>query len=209
MSESLQQPLLRKERERLAKRQEIIAAARKVFASKGYEHATLDEIAGKAEFAKGTLYNYFDSKETLFREIVMNMLDEMTRVAESALAARGTVREQFYRYATGTMEYYKANDDLLIILARDLNRLQLENELVAIMSRVRGIAAILGSALRKEINKKSIVREDPVDLAFVFIGMIHNRTMRRSFEGKGLAALDTEREAKFLVRLFFDGCAAA
>ncbi|MEK7671177.1 MAG: helix-turn-helix domain-containing protein [Bacteroidota bacterium] len=207
MTETPQQPLVRKERERLAKRQEIIAAARKVFASKGYESATLDEIAEKAEFAKGTLYNYFDNKESLFKEIVASMLHDMKRVAEEALEAGGSVRQQFHRYATRTIEYYKANEDLLRILSRELHQMQIEEEIVEIMKQVRNIASVLAFTLRKEMNKRNIIREDPIELAHVFIGMIHNRAMRRSFERKGLSSLDIEKEATFLVRLFFEGAA--
>jgi AcrR family transcriptional regulator len=47
----------RRERERLARRREILEAARKVFAARGYEGSTLDEVAREAEFAKGTLYS--------------------------------------------------------------------------------------------------------------------------------------------------------
>ena len=56
----------RKERERAMRRNEIVIAACDVFASRGFNDATLEEIAEKAEFGKGTLYNYFDSKELLF-----------------------------------------------------------------------------------------------------------------------------------------------
>ena len=206
MTDAVQQPLLRKERERLAKRQEIIAAARKVFAQKGYDHATLDEIAAKAEFAKGTLYNYFDSKETLFREIVTSMLDELARIANTTLQSVGPLRTRFLQYATETMIYYKQNEDLVRILARELNRMQLEEELVAILERLRETASVLAAALKKEMSKRTIVREEPIELAFVFVGMVHNRTLRKSFEGKGLASFEPEREAQFLVRLFFEGC---
>ncbi|MBX2992997.1 MAG: TetR/AcrR family transcriptional regulator [Bacteroidetes bacterium] len=209
MNDLVRQPLVRKERERLAKRQEIVNAARQVFAQKGYDHATLDEIAAKAEFAKGTLYNYFDSKETLFREIVSSMLDDLARIAQAAMEGGGSLRERFLRYAIQTMEYHKKNEDLQRILARELNRMQLEVHLVPIMQRLRSIAEILGSALKREINKRTIVREEPIELAFVFLGMVHNRTLRRSFEGNGLAGFEPERDARFLVQLFFEGCEVA
>lgn len=201
--------LQRKERERLARRQEILAAARKVFAERGYEHATLDEIAEKAEFAKGTLYNYFDSKETLFSEIVAGMLDEMTKIAEEAVEGGGTVRDQFYRYALRMFDYYRTNDDLLRILINEIHRVQAHKELVAIIQRIHAIASILGGALKKEMSRKSIVREDPGELAHVFVGMIHNRAMRRSFTNPTLQQIDIEAEAAFLTRLFFDGVASS
>ena len=51
--------LSRKEREKIERKNSILNAAKKVFAQKGFEKATLDEIAEEAEFGKGTLYNYF------------------------------------------------------------------------------------------------------------------------------------------------------
>ncbi|GIV59650.1 MAG: hypothetical protein KatS3mg043_0739 [Rhodothermaceae bacterium] len=51
--------LPRRERERLMRRRAMLEAARAVFAEKGYLQATVDEIAQRAEFGKGTLYNYF------------------------------------------------------------------------------------------------------------------------------------------------------
>ncbi|MDQ7053892.1 MAG: TetR/AcrR family transcriptional regulator [candidate division KSB1 bacterium] len=63
---SIPSDLPRKEREKLLRRQAILDAASRIFAQKGFERATLDEIAEAAEFGKGTIYNYFSSKEELF-----------------------------------------------------------------------------------------------------------------------------------------------
>ncbi|MEL6613746.1 MAG: helix-turn-helix domain-containing protein, partial [Bacteroidota bacterium] len=52
------QGLSRRERERLARRAAMLDAATALFAEKGYASATLDEVAERAEFGKGTLYNY-------------------------------------------------------------------------------------------------------------------------------------------------------
>ncbi len=61
--------LTRKERERNRRRQEILEAAAKIFADKGFEKTTLNEIAAAAEFGKGTLYLYFSNKEDIFVSI--------------------------------------------------------------------------------------------------------------------------------------------
>ena len=52
-------PQTRRERERLSRRNAILEAAQKEFAEKGYAQAKLEDIAKRAEFGKGTLYNYF------------------------------------------------------------------------------------------------------------------------------------------------------
>ena len=64
----------RKERERLQRQNIIIDAAEKVFISKGFEHATMDDVAEEAEFSKGALYTYFQSKNELCLSIVLRGL---------------------------------------------------------------------------------------------------------------------------------------
>jgi len=199
----------RREREHLERRREILAAAREVFARRGYRNATLDEIAEKAAYAKGTLYNYFRSKEDLFQHIMDILLEDMRLVAASVLKERGTSREKFHRFACGMMDYYKANEDFLRIATMDMNRLQLEEEdrLRTILLRIRKIAGILGRTLEDDMRSRRVVTENPIELAQVFIALILNRSMRRSFEPGGLQAMNTRKDADFLTRLFFDGIA--
>lgn len=66
----------RKERERLAHRNEIVEAAERVFARDGYHRATIERTAKEAGFAVGTIYNFFPSKEILFSEVVFKMAQE-------------------------------------------------------------------------------------------------------------------------------------
>ena len=68
--------LSRKERERLAHRREILAAAERVFVRKGYHGATVEEIAREAEFAVGTLYNFFKGKDDMYEEVVADLMSD-------------------------------------------------------------------------------------------------------------------------------------
>jgi TetR/AcrR family transcriptional regulator len=63
--------LSRKEREAQRHKGEILDAAEKVFAEKGYASVSMEDVAQSAEFAVGTLYKFFHSKEELYSEIIM------------------------------------------------------------------------------------------------------------------------------------------
>ncbi len=52
------------------RRQQILAAARDVFAKRGYHAAKIDEIVAAAGVARGTFYLYFEDKRGIFEEIV-------------------------------------------------------------------------------------------------------------------------------------------
>ncbi|MBN2588361.1 MAG: TetR/AcrR family transcriptional regulator [Sedimentisphaerales bacterium] len=62
--------LTRKERERLQRRNEILSIALKLFSEQGFRNVSMQQIAEASEFSVGTLYNFFESKETLFEELI-------------------------------------------------------------------------------------------------------------------------------------------
>jgi AcrR family transcriptional regulator len=62
----------RRSREKVARRDAILQAAKGVFAEKGLLASTIDEVAERAEVAKGTIYLYFKSKD----EMLAALLDE-------------------------------------------------------------------------------------------------------------------------------------
>src|SRR5215470_4586615 len=58
-----------------AKRRQIVDGARAVFLSRGFDAASMGEIAKAAGVSKGTLYVYFENKEELFEAIVHQQCD--------------------------------------------------------------------------------------------------------------------------------------
>lgn len=58
------------------RRLEIVRAARHLFQTKDYEHATMQDLMKKIGIAKGTIYHYFKSKRDLLEAVVDDMVDE-------------------------------------------------------------------------------------------------------------------------------------
>jgi AcrR family transcriptional regulator len=79
-----------------AKRQELIRVAATIFKERGYEGATLNEIAERFGTDRASLYYYVAGKEELFQEAVRGVLDtnveEATRIAALDLSARERLR---------------------------------------------------------------------------------------------------------------------
>lgn len=84
----------RKERERQQHRQEILSAALELFAEKGFPGVSMQEIAAAAEFATGTLYNFFPSKEELFFELLVATAEESLGIILPALDGFEDEREK-------------------------------------------------------------------------------------------------------------------
>src|SRR6266849_6315624 len=95
---------------------EIITAARKVFAEKGYIAATVDEIALHANLAKGTIYVYFDSKEQIYNAVMSDDLEALRRLTVEKIAAAGTVFEKISAYVNARFEYCEQRRDFFRIM---------------------------------------------------------------------------------------------
>lgn len=88
----------RKERERQQHRQEILSAALHLFAEKGFHNVSMQEVAAAAEFATGTLYNFFSSKEDLFFELLLVTAEESLRLILPTLEGHGNERDRLSRF---------------------------------------------------------------------------------------------------------------
>jgi AcrR family transcriptional regulator len=67
------------------KRRRILAAAQEVFAEQGFDAARMDEVARRARVGKGTLYNYYESKEDLLIQAVIASMEEVQERIASAV----------------------------------------------------------------------------------------------------------------------------
>ena len=66
-----------------ARRDAILAAALAEFSARGFEATRLDDVAKRADVAKGTIYLYFRDKESLFQELIRAMLTPLVGTIEA------------------------------------------------------------------------------------------------------------------------------
>ncbi len=98
----------RSEQDKQARQDAILKAALDVFIEKGFAAARLEDVAGRAGVAKGTVYLYFDSKEALFEALVrqtvtgpIGELEERFRV--SPMSAPEALKMLFGFFSHGVM----------------------------------------------------------------------------------------------------------
>ena len=142
------------------RRRQILAAAVKVFARKGYHTARVGDIAEEAGVAHGLLYHYFDSKEalleTVFRQTWSELLDAVHAVEESG----ETPREQLRQVAAILLRSWRHDPDLVRVLVREVARSpQLQERVGEFGEAFRAIERIIaagqaGGAFRRELDPR-------------------------------------------------------
>lgn len=76
------------------KRELIMEAGLKIFSQKGFHKTKIEEIAQEAGIGKGTVYEYFNSKEQLFKEIIREGMELFDDVIREGLSKQNSTREK-------------------------------------------------------------------------------------------------------------------
>jgi AcrR family transcriptional regulator len=100
----------------IVRKAEILKAARKLFLTKEYEKATLQDVMDHLGIAKGTIYHYFDSKEDLLEAVVIDMVDARLDEIEAKLkGVKGNALqkiEKLVEFGSMAKEYPELLDQL-------------------------------------------------------------------------------------------------
>lgn len=130
--------------------QTILDAAAQVLIDQGYSRATTNKIAEKSGFSVGTLYQYFENKEDVYRELVSCELGKIVAVVEET-AVHDNLRDTLTGIITRILQVL-GNDPVLVQALGQLTTGPfLEIRSVARAQTVAGVAALL-QAHREEIT---------------------------------------------------------
>src|SRR5512145_2575606 len=89
-----------------ARRAQLIDVGRAVFAKRGYEAASVEEIADQAKVSKPIVYEHFHGKEGLYAVVVDREMDYVVRRIAEAIAS-GSPRARVERAALAFLTYVK------------------------------------------------------------------------------------------------------
>jgi len=105
--------------QKLHRKEEILAAALKVFAAHGYDAARIDDVARQAGIAKGTIYLHFRDKEQLFRAVVRDLVPRRFDLLAGSFQGTGKqlLRELLSRMYSQVVRSEKARSIVRLLIA--------------------------------------------------------------------------------------------
>ena len=187
------------------RRDEIIAAAKKVFARNGFHDTTIADIAKEAELAYGSVYWYFDSKDDLFRQLIaVEEYGLRTHVAV-ALAKSGTqfgfAEAPFRASLRATFEFFDANPATAKLLFRDAYALdsRFDKQLGGVYERFIDDIEMLVAAAQ---HRGDVVAAPPRLVAYMLTALIGQMAHRRLSTDDGISAAEA---ADLVVALVIKG----
>jgi AcrR family transcriptional regulator len=192
-------PSGRKARERARRSTEVLAAARRLYARKGYQQTAMVEIARASELAVGTLYQLFPSKEAILRSLLEERMDELIARVRAAVHGDRDVREQLRGVVTTHLAFAQENADILRLylsgwIGYDTRtRQRFGNRIDARYDRY---LEVLTAVFKRGVENGALAARPPRRLAVTLAGLIHAvirrglRERRIDFAAEGDALLD-------------------
>lgn len=124
------------------RREQLIEIARSVFSERGFDGASVEEIAARAEVSKPVVYEHFGGKEGLYAVVVDREVRHLLEMMRTALTG-GSARVLLEQAACALLDYIDQSSDGFRILVRDSPLGSSTGSYVSIMgdvaSRVEGI----------------------------------------------------------------------
>ncbi len=150
------------------RREQLISIARGVFAEKGFEGTSVEEIAARAEVSKPVVYEHFGGKEGLYAVVVDREVRRLLDMVSAALTA-GRPHELIEQAALALLDYIESSSDGFRILVRDSPVGASTGSFITILSDV---ATRVEHILADEFKRRGLDPKNAPMYAQMLVGMV-------------------------------------
>lgn len=183
---------------------EILAAARRVFAKKGFYEVTVDEIAEAAGVAKGTLYLYYKSKHQIYWDSLKQGIRELCEEVERRMEQSAGIEAKIEAFVGTRIRYFDANHDFFRTYFSEFGNAmthpaQMPKDFKELYTRQ---ARLLESALRQAMKRNAVRKIRPEATAYAISEITRGVITRRLL---GNARAEVENEVAFICDLVWKG----
>jgi AcrR family transcriptional regulator len=184
---------------------ELLRHAEQLFAERGYEDTRMIDIAAAAGVAKGLVYWYFENKDTLFDEIVVDIGQRLRRAQGRAIAGIDDPLERLYVGTAESVRFVAGNYRLYGIISSQVRG---DRRLRETRSRTQRVQVDDAAALLAEGQARAVIRDDddPTTLALANFGVVYQFVLLHAegwgSDGPGGVAIEqaAHAAARYVVR---------
>lgn len=161
----------------------ILEAARKVFAKKGFNNATVEDIAAAAGVAKGTVYLYYESKREIYFAALKFGLEQMYAVLDEELKRASTPGEKLRTLIGVKLAYFDENRDFFKIYYSELGNIcihpaALDNDFKNLyFEQAKVVESILKEGARKKVFRAMRTEQAAFAISDVLRGVLTQRIL--------------------------------
>jgi AcrR family transcriptional regulator len=180
--------LERREKEKDNRRMLILKSARTLFFAKGFKNVTVDKIAKYSELGKGSIYLYFNSKEEIYAQILLQDIDKFHQQAFSLFKKKKTVSDSLFEFSSFYADFFLNDPELFRILMTfmlhtdQMNLSEKQNK--NIIGTMRKTIDMIGNIFQFGIDSKELPSNTDIKYnQFALWGMLNGIITLHIFSG--------------------------
>ncbi len=150
------------------RREQLLQVGARLFADKGFEAVTIEEIAAKAGVSKPVVYEHFGSKDGLYAVIVDREMNQLLGMVTDSLTA-DRPRDLLEQAATALFDYIEGRENGFRILVRDSPVAQNTGNFASLL---RDVASQVEARLAREFDRKGFPGKLAPMYANMLVGMV-------------------------------------
>ena len=167
----------RKERDKQIRQDDILRAAERIFATRGYYKATIQDIAGEAQYAVGTLYLYFKDKQSLYLTLIEKKFSDLISIVKNKVDGTKDIKGKIEVLIEEQLSYFEENQDFFRIYFSERGGLRWTIKDRISQSAVEKFMRYLDyiATLIKKAQEKNLIRMDlePRRVAYILASMLN------------------------------------
>jgi AcrR family transcriptional regulator len=175
--------------EKKSSRERLLEAAAKVFAARGYQAASVDEIAAAAGLSKGAVYWNFSSKDELFHALLEERIDRQIEETAEFLRSAPTDRPIDPEVANRWEEMLGSERELMLLSQEHWARAVRDPELrVRYAERQARLRDVLADGLRARVRRTGAPRfsTPAADVATAYLALANGLALQRLVDPEGV-----------------------
>jgi AcrR family transcriptional regulator len=171
-----EQEMSRKTRDKQRREEDFLDAAELLFSRYGYTDTSMEDVAKQAEYATGTIYRYFESKEALYRRIIRRKGESYFAQVAVALSKKTQPLEQLRALLRNKIRFFYANRNFMRIYIQEVShagaqqRCQVPEELKGLYAEhQRTMLGVFSAGIKQGVFR----RLDPELLLQAYQGLLN------------------------------------
>lgn len=151
------------------RREQLLDVSRRLFAEKGFEGTSVEEIAARAQVSKPVVYEHFGGKEGVYAVVVDREIQALTQSLVTALEGKGHPQVLVERTALALLDYIESSTDGFRILVRDSPVAQATG---TFSSLIGDVAMQVEHLLAEQFTKRGLDPRTAPIYAQMLVGMV-------------------------------------
>jgi len=201
--------LTRKERDKQLRKTDLLSAAEHLFALKGYDKATMQDIAREAQYATGTAYLYFKDKDSLYFSLLEEKISDMMSIITEKTSVSKDAREKLNILIYESLVYFKNNQDFFHIFVSETSKFRwvIDNKIHTfelMLEHMSYLADIIRKAQQQKIIRSDFKAEHIADIFIAILSTVIVGILKE----KSSCFAELKNVSNYIFSLFINGVKA-